>query len=451
MTTERVYIGCGAGFAGDRPDAGRTVAQELAGKPGPRFMIYETLAERTLALAQLRRMKGEPGYLPRLDTFLRPVLEICLRHGIRIIGNFGAADPQGACRRIADLCGELGLPLPRLVHVCGDDVMAGPARPALDQGRRQNDGPVNYDLVAANAYIGASSIVEALEMGADIVVTGRVADPSLTLGPLVHSWGWGWQDWDLLAAGTLCGHILECAAQVSGGYFADPGRKEVPDLARIGFPLAEVAADGSFVVTKPVGTGGCVTPRTVREQILYEIDDPAGYITPDVVLDLTAVQVAQAGPDRVRVSGARGRPRPGMLRAMACYRGGWLGEAEISYAGPNALPRGRLAAQVLGDRLRDLDIAENRIDLIGVNAVAGDAVADAGAIPEVRLRLAVASDRPDLAQTALDEVESLYLCGPAGGGGVRRSLVERLNSEPILIPRDLVTTSAIAYAEVADA
>ncbi|MDP3340593.1 acyclic terpene utilization AtuA family protein [Frigidibacter sp.] len=447
MTAERVYIGCGAGFAGDRPDGGRAVVEDLARKSGPRFMIYETLAERTLAQAQLRRMNGGPGYLPRLDAFLRPVLETCLKSGIRIVSNFGAADPEGACRRIAALCAEMGLPQPRMVYVLGDDVMTGAARAAIDTARRETG-----DLVAANAYIGAASVVEALDMGAEIVVTGRVADPSLALGPLVHSFGWGWQDWDLLAAGTLCGHMLECGAQVSGGYFADPGLKDVPDLAHLGFPLAEVAEDGSFVITKPSGTGGCVTLQTVREQVLYEIDDPARYLTPDVVLDLTAVHLSEAGPDRVQVSGARGWPRPDTLRAMACHRGGWLGEAEISYAGPNALPRGRLAAGVLETRLRDLGYARTRVDLIGVNAIADQALPQqALQLPEVRLRLAVAADSAQLAQTALDEVESLYLCGPAGGGGVRRSLVERLTSEPVLIERDLVRTWAIPYPEVANA
>ena len=406
-------------------------------------MIYETLAERTLAQAQLRRMNGGPGYIPRLDAFLRPVLAICLASGIRIIGNFGAADPEGACRRIAKICAELGLPAPKLAHVTGDDVMSGPPREVLDTAC----GP-GRELVAANAYIGAASIAEALEQGAEIVVTGRVADPSLSLGPLVYAFGWGWQDWDLLAAGTLCGHTLECGAQVTGGYFADPGRKDVPDLASMGFPLAEIDPDGTFTVTKPEGTGGCVTARTVREQILYEIDNPASYLTPDVVLDLTSVRVSETGPNRVLVQGARGRERPDTLRAMACYRGGWLGEAEISYAGPNALSRGQLAAEVLDTRLRVLGLSDNRIDLIGINAVTGPGGAPPShpaTVPEVRLRLAVASACPEIAQAALDEVESLYLCGPAGGGGVRRSLVERLKSQPVLIPRELVATKAQSF------
>jgi len=448
MKIERVYIGCGAGFAGDRPDAGRAVALHLARQSGPRFLIYETLAERTLAHAQLRRMNGGPGYLPRLEAFLRPVLGICLSNGVRIIGNFGSADPQGACRQIAAICRDLGLRVPKLAYVVGDDVMSGAPREALDASY---DGP--RDLVAASVYLGAASIVEALDMGAEIVVTGRVSDPSLTLGPLVHSFGWDWQDWDRLAAGTLCGHILECGAQVSGGYFADPGSKDVADLANIGFPVAEVAEDGSFIVTKPEETGGEVTLRSVREQILYEIDDPAKYITPDVVLDITAVSLAGVGADKVQVSGARGSPRPKSLRAMACYRGGWLGEAEISYAGPNALARARLAGEVLEARLQNMPLSAKRIDLVGINAITGtdpDAYTDTMAIPEVRLRLALTVACPKVAETALDEVECLYLCGPAGGGGVRRSLVERLGTEPVLIARELVVSRAIAYAEAAD-
>ncbi|GHD20704.1 hypothetical protein GCM10016234_33230 [Tianweitania populi] len=408
-------------------------------------MIYETLAERTLAQAQLRLMNGGPGYLPRTEAFLKPVLEICLSHGIRIIGNFGAADPAAACSRIAQLCNELGLRKPKLAYVAGDNVMDGPARNALDKARMDQ-----RELVAANAYIGAASICEALDDGAEIVVTGRVSDPSLALGPLMHVFKWGWEDWDRLAAGTLCGHVLECAAQVTGGYFADPGIKDVPDLANIGFPVAEISRDGVITISKPSGTGGCVTVSTVREQVLYEIDDPASYITPDVVLDLTNVRIAEAGPDRVTLSGAKGREKPRSLRAMACYKGGWFGEAEISYTGPNAVKRGRLAADILDSRLRKLDIPQNRVDLIGVDAISGSCNADPvslAQVPEIRVRLAVETSTRERAQIALDEVESLYLCGPAGGGGVRNHLVERLSSEPVLIPRELVTSHAVKFDE----
>jgi hypothetical protein len=207
------------------------------------------------------------------------------------------------------------------------------------------------EIVAANVYIGAAGIVEALDAGADIVVTGRVSDASLVVGPLVHSFGWSWTDWDLLACGTLAGHLLECSTQVSGGYFADPGFKDVPDLHDVGFPIAEITAEGDIVITKPVDSGGCVNTRTVKEQIVYEVHDPASYMAPDVILDLADVRVAMVGPDRVRVWGARGRPAPDTYKALVCRYGGWLGEAEISYAGPNAAARGRLALSVLRQRL----------------------------------------------------------------------------------------------------
>lgn len=445
MTSERVYIGCGAGFAGDRPDGGLAVVQELARRSGARFMIYETLAERTLALAQLRRMNGGPGYLPRLRDYLRPVLATCLAEEIRIIANFGAADPKGACAEVLSLAAELGLPAPRLAYVSGDDVTEGAAREALD-AKRKIAGP----LVAANCYIGAGGIAEALADGAEIVITGRVSDPALSLGPLVHAFGWAWDDWDLIASGTLCGHLLECSTQVTGGYFADPGKKDVEGLETIGFPIAEVSSDGSFVITKPLNTGGRVDLLTVREQLLYEIDDPANYLTPDVALDMTEVRLAEVGPDRVLVAGAKGKPRPETLRAMVCYRGGWFGEAEISYAGPNAVERGRLAARIVEARLAPMGLEDFRTDLIGISAIFGaEPKPEPATIPEVRLRLAASGATAEVVQAALDEVESLYLCGPAGGGGVRRSLTERLSSEPVLIPRALVRAKAHRFEESA--
>ena len=217
-----------------------------------------------------------------------------------------------------------------------------------------------------------------LSRGADVVVTGRVADPSLALGPLIHAFGWAADDWDRLAAGTLVGHLLECGAQVTGGYFADPGVKDVPGMDAIGYPIAEVEADGSFVITKPAGTGGLVDRRTVTEQVLYEIHDPAAYLTPDVVLDLTEVELREVGPDRVRLRGARGRPAPETLKATVCFDGGLLGEAEISYAGPNAAARARLAIDTVKARVaRRAPGLAVRADAVGVVSILGDSAGSA--------------------------------------------------------------------------
>jgi hypothetical protein len=335
---ERVRIGCGAGFAGDRVDAAVAVVDALCSGGGQRFLIYETLAERTLALLQLERRRDPGrGYAEALDRFLASVLARCLDNGIRIVGNFGAANPRAAAARIRALAATLGYPAVRVGVVEGDD-LTGILSPA-DFARRETGGALLEGappVIAANAYLGGVPIAEALGLGADVVVTGRVADSALALGPLLSAFGWRLDDWDRLAAGTLIGHLLECGAQVTGGYFADPGVKDVPGLSEVGYPIAEVEEDGGFVITKPPGTGGRVDRLTVTEQALYEVHDPAAYLAPDVVLDLTDVSIEELGPDRVRVSGARGRPRPETLKATVCIDGGVLGEAEISYAGPNA-------------------------------------------------------------------------------------------------------------------
>jgi hypothetical protein len=442
-----VRIGAGAGFAGDRSDAALPVVAALAQAEGPRFLIYETLAERTLALAQLERQHNKAGgYSPALERFLRPVLRQCLDSGIRIVGNFGAANPRAAGERILRLAEELGCQA-RIGIVEGDD-LTGVLSPE-DFAARETDGALLSAIppvIAANAYLGAEPIAQALAQGADVVVTGRVADSALALGPLLHAFGWKLDDWDRLAAGTLAGHLLECGAQVTGGYFADPGVKDVPGLAEVGYPILEIEADGSFVVTKPLGTGGRIDRLTVTEQTLYEIHDPAAYLTPDVVLDISDVTIDEVGPDRVRVRGARGKPRPQTLKATVCIDGGVLGEAEISYAGPNAAARAKLAAQIIRERLArrapDLHI---RVDAIGLVSILGNSEgtalenAWAESAPDIRLRFAAQAKDAAGVQLLLDEVEALYCAGPAGGAGVRRRLVPRLASASCLIKRSTVT------------
>ena len=272
-------------------------------------------------------------------------------------------------------------------------------------------------------------------------MTGRVADSALALGPLIHAFGWKYDDWDRLAAGTLAGHLLECGSQITGGYFADPPFKNVPGMADLGYPIAEIDADGGMVITKPAGTGGRVDRFTVIEQLLYEIHDPSAYLAPDVVLDVTDVMVEQLATDRVRVTGARGKPAPETLKATVCVDGGVLGEAEISYAGPNATARARLAAEIIGARMRKRAPGlVFRIDAIGVVSVLGE---NGGTLsrpwdsdlPDVRLRFAAQSAMVADVELLLDEVEALYCAGPAGGSGVRRRLTPRLASASCLIER----------------
>lgn len=444
-----VLVGCAAGFAGDRFDAGWPVVRAMAADGRPAYLIYETLGERTLALAQQRQRSGAgPGYLPELDGFLAPVLPACAKARIPIVGNFGAADPRGAAEHIGHLCAELGVAGARIAVVQGDDLLATHSREEVARLISDADEPVDpAAIVAANVYLGARLIAEALAARADVVVTGRVADPSLALGPLLHAFGWSDDDWHRLAAGTMAGHLLECGAQVSGGYFMDPGYKEVPRPADIGYPYAEIDERGDFVVTKPAGSGGLVSALTVREQLLYEIHDPSAYLTPDVVLDLTAVEVHDLGADRVRLAGARGRPRPPTLKATICYDGGWLGEGEISYGGPNAAARGRLAIDILRERIGRLGGLRAQFDLIGVAASFNDsrgaflAAALGNEAADVRVRLAVRGTRQADVRRALHEVEALYTNGPAGGGGVRLNIAPLLASASAYVPRERVAAT----------
>lgn len=431
MNTLRV--GCAAGFSGDRTDVAATVVEALVASGDPAVLIFETLAERTLALAQLaRRSDPTAGYEPLLDDMLRPVLARCLQAGVRIVSNFGAANPAGAARAITALARELGLAAPRIAVVDGDD-LSGP-----EQRRLLGDAAQGLALVSANAYLGAEAIADACLDGAQIVVCGRVADPSLTVGPALAHFGWRHDDWDRLARATMAGHLLECGAQVSGGYYADPGFKDVPDLAHLGYPIAEIDADGHCALSKPPGSGGRIDVHTVKEQLLYEVHDPGAYLTPDVTADITQARVEPLGPDRVALRGVRGHARPPGLKVNICHETGWLAEGEISYAGARALERAQLAAQVLRERL----VGPLRVDLIGVASVFGDdagrwLAATAGGAPhDVRLRVAMAHADRAGAQRLVREVTALYTCGPAGGGGVRTALRPRLGTVSCTVPRD---------------
>lgn len=438
-----LHIGCGAGFSGDRWDAAVPVVATLRASGAPAVLMFETLAERTLALAQLQRRRDpDSGWEPSLERFLAPVLADCVDAGIPIVGNFGAANPAGAARCIQALAARLGLRKLKIAVVEGDDLLD--ALPVVRMNQLLPATLRGQSLVSANAYLGAHEIAQALREGADVVVTGRVADPALALGPMLAHFGWSLDDWDRLACGTMAGHLLECGAQVTGGYFADPGVKDVPGLAEVGYPIVEIDDDGSFVVTKAAGTGGRVDRQTVTEQLLYELHDPTAYLTPDVVADIGDAEVEQQGPDRVRVTGVRGHARPATLKATVCYEGGWLAEGEISYAGPNAERRARLAAEIVRDRLRLLGHAALplRADLVGVASVLADDAGrwwDGHAAPardDVRVRLAAACATREQADVVLREVLALYTCGPAGGGGVRTQATPRLSSDSCFVPRE---------------
>ncbi|NTZ87223.1 DUF1446 domain-containing protein [Burkholderia metallica] len=438
----RVRIGAGAGYSGDRIEP----AVELAEHGQLDYLVFECLAERTIAIAQQARRKDPAlGYDPLLDARMRAVLPVAAAKRVRIVSNMGAANPRAAARRTAQIAQSLGIAGLKVAAVEGDDVLDVVLRGAF-RFEESGDEVAAYRerIVSANAYLGAAPIVDALAAGADVVLTGRVADPSLFAAPLIHAFGWRMDDWDTLGQATVVGHLLECAGQVTGGYFADPGYKDVPNLARLGFPIGEVAADGSVVITKVPHAGGRVSAATCKEQLLYEIHDPARYLQPDVVADFTRVAVAEEAADRVRVTGGRGTARPDTLKVSVAYVDGWIGEGQISYGGPGALARARLALDIVRERLALTGVAatELRFDLIGVDALYGDATpAVRGEPAEVRVRVAGRATNAAEAARIGNEVETLYTNGPAGGGGAFKSTREVIAVQSVLLPRAAVTPS----------
>ena len=444
-----IRIGSGAGYSGDRIEP----AVELAERGGLNYLCFECLAERTIALAQLARLRDPTGgYDPLLVERMLAVLPAAARNRVRIVTNMGAANPAGAAVAIAETARRLGIPGLKIAAVTGDDVLEqvlGADLPILETGGRVAE--LGDRLISANAYLGATPIVEALSQGADIVVTGRVADPSLFLAPLIHEFGWAEDDWPQLGQGTVLGHLLECAGQVTGGYFADPGFKDVADLARLGFPLAEVRADGTAVLTKVEGSGGLVTPATCTEQLLYELHDPTRYLTPDVTADFSGVRFAADGRDRVRVAGGTGTMRPDGLKVSLGYRDGFIGEGQMTYAGPGCVARGRLALAIVAERLKltGVQASELRFELIGVDAVAGPAAPVLRADPpEVRIRVAGRTATLAEAIRIGNEVETLYTNGPAAGGGATKAAREVIAVLSTVLPRDRVRPRIQILSEV---
>ena len=439
MTSNTILIGCGAGFSGDRTDVAEPVVDTLIRRGGPAAIIFENLAERTLAAQQLTKQQDPSlGYEPLLELEVRPILAKCMENNIVIVSNFGAANPHGAAHKVFEIAADLGLPKPRVAVVLGDNLSGDEGKEIVKSHLGEHFDDARF--VCANAYQGARPIADAIKSGAQVVITGRVADPSLALGPAMAHYGWADDQWQELAGASMAGHLLECGAQVSGGYFADPGAKDVQGMDNVGFPIAEIFADGSCIVTKADNTGGLVDARTVKEQLLYEVHDPSAYITPDVVADLSACEVTELGPNEVRLSGVIGHPRTDTLKANIFFDGGWFGEGEISYAGPNAEARARLAMDIMQKRLGDQ--LALRFDLIGISSIFND---DAGELlgrfkpghhTDVRLRVAAQHLKLDVIETLLREVTALWTGGPAGGGGVRVAKRRRLSTASCLINRD---------------
>ncbi|MGW6336730.1 acyclic terpene utilization AtuA family protein [Nocardia rhamnosiphila] len=448
--TRGVRIGGGLGYWGDDTSApGRLVRDADID-----YLVMDFLAEVTMSIMakQLRR-DPNAGYAKDIIPILRDCLADAVERGVRIVCNAGGMNPIGCARAVRRLATELGLGDAVVVAaVTGDDLLpqlAELAGKGVDLANTETGEPyaaVADRLVSANAYVGAESVVEALELGANVIVTGRVADPSLTLGALRFEHGWKADEWDLLAAGIVAGHLIECGAHVTGGNH-QAAWQDVPDMGDIGFPVVEVDAGGRIVLGKTPNSGGLVDEQTTIEQLLYEIGDPTAYLTPDVSADWTTMTVREIGKDLVEITGVTGHPRPGTLKISACYDDGYTMSSLMIYSAPDAPGRARKAQEILEfriDRL-GLDIDEMRWDYIGLGAVHERRTPHSytGEPNEVVLRFAARSaSRKDLQRTAVEL--STVFHGPPGKttlspGRARPS--EVLSYWPMLVPRELVPTS----------
>ncbi|NLM15001.1 MAG: DUF1446 domain-containing protein [Clostridiaceae bacterium] len=440
----KIRIGSGAGFAGDRIDP----AIDLIKYGNLDYIGFECLAERTIALAVRQKMNNpDEGYNDLLEERFRLILPAMQGSKVKIITNMGAANPQAAAAKVAEIARSLNISGVRIAAVTGDDVLALLPRmlelPVLETG--QPLCACEGKIISANAYNGIDGILEALRRGANIIITGRVSDPALFLAPIVHEFGWTSDNWQLLGQGTVAGHLLECAAQVTGGYFADPGVKDVPDLWAVGFPIVEISPNGGFTLSKLPGSGGLVSTATVTEQLLYEILDPKAYLTPDVIADFSQVQINQVGPDMVQVRGGSGTAPSGQLKVSVGLDEGFIGEGEISYGGPGAAARARLAGEIIRKRIeyRQIPVRELRIDLLGLHSLypyemtrkLSNYVDDGH---EIRLRVAAGTVDRRAAAAVGNEVEALYLNGPAGGGGARKYIRPVVGVLSVLIPKTWV-------------
>ena len=442
-------IASGQGFWGDLQRAPIDQARR-----GPiDVLVMDYLAEVTMSILQKQKLRDPAlGYARDFVEVVTELAPDVRERGFKIISNAGGVNPVACAEAIVAGARERGAAGLKVAVVTGDDLLdrlddligRGVELKHMETGEPLSS--VRDRVVSANAYLGARPIAEALAQGADVVVTGRTTDTGLTLAPLVDRFGWDWADWDKMAAGTVAGHILECGAQSSGGNFTD--WQDVPDMAGIGFPIAEVSADGTFVVTKHEGTGGLVSRGTVAEQLLYEIGDPADYITPDVVADFTSIRLDDEGGDRVRVSGVEGGADTESLKVSAAYSDGWKATSTLVYAWPGAAEKARAAAGILRDRLDalGLEFDEYRAEILGAGALSEttDArPAQEADLDEVQLRVSVRGQDKAAVEQFGREIAPLILTGPSavtGFAGGRPRPSEVIAYWPALIPKSEVQT-----------
>ncbi len=438
-------IAGGLGFYGD---SWRPIRASIE-RGDVRYVASDHLAELTLAILQKDRQRDPNlGYTRDLVPMLADLLPLALPKGIKFILNAGGLNPLAAREALLAALKKFGIKL-KVGVVLGDSVLerldelraAGVSLAHMDTG--EDIATVRDRLLFASAYLGARPLVEALAAGADIVLAGRVADAALFLAPLVYELGWRWDEWDKLAQGIVVGHLLECSGQATGGNFGGNWRS-IPDLAHIGYPIAEVWENGDAVITKAPGTGGRVSFDTLREQLLYEVHDPAHYLTPDVDVDMTTLRMEEIGPDQVRVTGATGRPAPETLKIVAGYEDGYMGQAMIGYAWPDALAKAQAAAQIIQQQMKEtgLQAQETLVEYLGYNSIHGP-LADpthSEELNEVYLRIAVrCSDKREAAKLGR-LIPPLGLSGPPFIGGAGGMLEPRglLGIWPALAPRELI-------------
>ncbi|MFW6031079.1 MAG: acyclic terpene utilization AtuA family protein [Myxococcota bacterium] len=442
-----VIVGNGQGFWGDSVNA---PAALVAGGP-LHYLTLDYLAEVTMTILR-KQMERDPkaGYARDFIEVLRSALPACMDKGVRIVANAAGVNADACNEAVADVVRELGLSGVRVGAVTGDDVLpripdlvaAGEELVNIDTGEPL--APHLDRVISANAYLGAGPMVEALGEGADVVVTGRCSDPSMTVAPLCHEFAWGVEDYDKIAAATIAGHIIECGAQVTGGNFYR--WRDVPDLARIGYPLVEVSPDGSFVLTKHAGTGGVVDVQTLSAQMLYEVNDPRAYVSADVVADFTSVQVEEVGPDRVRVSGARGHAPTDSYKLTVGLRGGYRAIGQLTVGGPDAVDKAFLTADILFERLADEGITfadESRlVEILGSNVLYDGMRGDPVDTPEVVLRIGVTDPDRRKAERFSMELAPLLLSGPpglTGYAGGRPRVTQVVEYWPCLVDKSAVS------------
>lgn len=443
-----IKIGGGAGYAGDRVDS----SVDLAEKGNLDYLVLEVLGERTVALAQLaRRADPNKGYGQFLEERMERLLPVCKKNKVRLVTNLGAANPEAALIKAVEIAKRLKIKGLKFGALMGADVYEA----IIDKDIKiwEKDRTVREmrdEVAAADVYLGAEEILPMLKADCDVILTGRTADPSLFLAPMIHSFGWSLDDWDRLGKGTILGHLLECAAQVTGGFFADPGYKDVENLFDVGFPIAEISEDGSGVISKLDGTGGEVSLRTCKEQLLYEILDPGAYYTPDVIADFTSVTLEEIGINRVKVTGGGGARRPEDLKVTLGVNEGFIGEGSIPYAGHNALKRAELAREVVLKRLKKIGFTYTQLktELLGINALHGPIGEKSAVVPyEVMMRIAAKCSERSEAEKVGNEVQALWVNGPSGPGGARKSVSPVIACYSTTIPRKEVKAEII-YEEV---